>query len=240
MADHPVIRAVGLHQHLPGPFPAPSAAGQLQHQLQAFFGSAHIRPVQLTISRQHRRQGHARQIHALGQHLRAHQHIGFAGRKLLQQPLMAIASAGGVAVKAQQPHPFELLLEGVHHPLGASAKRFEGRGAAMAAAVIDLLAVITPMAAQPAIAAAVAMHRQRHIAVGTHHHFTAAAAAQKGAVTAARHQHHRLLLPLRQLHQPVQQGAAQQAPVAAGQLLAHVHHMHWRQGAGGDAIAQLQ
>ena len=60
MADHAVIRAVGLHQHLAGPFPAASAAGQLQHQLQAFLGSAHIGPVQLAISRQHRRQGDAR------------------------------------------------------------------------------------------------------------------------------------------------------------------------------------
>ena len=72
---------------------------------------------------------------------------------------MAVATAGGVAVKAQQPHSFELLLEGVHHPLGASAKGFEGRGSAMAASIADLLAVITPMAAQPAIAAAVAVHR---------------------------------------------------------------------------------
>jgi len=38
MADHPVLWAVGLHQHLAGPFTPPGTPRQLQEQLQALLG----------------------------------------------------------------------------------------------------------------------------------------------------------------------------------------------------------
>ena len=78
---------------------------------------------------------------------------------------MSIATAGAVAIKSQQPQAFQFLLEAVHDPLGAGSKGFECGGAAVTAALVDLFAVITPVTAQPAVAIAAAVNRERDIAV---------------------------------------------------------------------------
>ena len=110
----------------------------------------------------------------------------------------------------------------------------------MAAALSRLLAVVTPVAAQPFPPAGLTVHREGHIAVGTEHRLAAAPAAQKGSVAPPRHQHHALFPPLRQLAQALQQGPTNQASVTLGQFMAHVHQAHRRQGAPGDPLRQLQ
>ena len=84
------------------------------------------------------------------------------------------------------------------------------------------------------------MHRERHIAVGTQNRLAAAPAAQEGSVAPPGDQHHPLFSPFRQLAKALHQGAADQATVALGQFVAHVHHAHRRQGAPGDPLRQLQ
>ena len=147
--DHRMLRAVGLHQHLARPFPPPGAAGELQQQLQALLGGTQIGAVQQTVGGQHRRQRHPGQIHALGQHLGADQHVRLPGGEALEQTAVAIPAPGGVPVEADQAQTLQLPRQLLHHPLGAGAEGLEGGGAAVAAAVVHLLAVVAPVAAQP-------------------------------------------------------------------------------------------
>jgi hypothetical protein len=114
--------------------------------------------VQETIGGQHDRQGHLGQIHPLGEHLGAHQDISLAGGEAFEQAAMAIPSPGGVMVKTQQPQVREFAGQLFHHPLGSRPERLEGGGAAMAAAVGPLLAVVAPMAAQPFVSIPAAVH----------------------------------------------------------------------------------
>ena len=237
MANHRMVRAVGLHQHLPGPFAPAGPAGELEQQLQALLARPQIRAMHQAIGRQHRRQGHPGQVHPLRQHLGTHQHIRLARGEALQQMAMAIPAAGGVLVEAQCPQPFQLRLQLFLHPLGAGPERFEGAGAAVSAALADRLAVVAPVAAQPFLAAAT-VHRQRDVAVRAEHRLAATAAAQKGAIAAAGHQHHRLLAPFPQGCQPIHQRPADQAPVPFGQFQAHVHHPYRRQRPPADPLRQ--
>ena len=71
---------------------------------------------------------------------------------------MAVAAPGGVTVKAQQSQPFKLGCQRLHHPLCARAKRLEGSGATVAAAIAHLGAVVAPVAAQPFLAPFGAVH----------------------------------------------------------------------------------
>ena len=158
----------------------------------------------------------------------------------MQKPAMALPPPGCVPVETQQAQPLQLGGQLLHHPLGPSPKGFERRGAAVLAAVADVSAEITPVAAQPLALLAVAVNRQGHVAVGAHHHLTATAAAQEGPITPPRHQDHSLLLLLLQQLQPSHQGAADQAPVPVGQLVAHVDHPHRRQGAGPNPFREAQ
>ena len=84
MAQHRMLRAIGLHQHLSRPLPPSGPARQLQQELQALLAGAQIGSVQQTIGRQHGGQGHPRQIHPLGEHLRAHEHIGLPRGEALE------------------------------------------------------------------------------------------------------------------------------------------------------------
>jgi hypothetical protein len=212
----------------------------LQQQLQALFTSPQIGPVQEAIGRQHGRQGDGGQIHPLGEHLGADQHIGLAGSEALQQAAVAIAAPGGVAVKAQQAQAFELLLELLHHPLGAGTEGFRSTRTAVGAALRDGGAMVTPMAAQPLGTIAAAMDRERHIAIRTQHHLAAAAATEKAAVAAPGHQQHRLLAPLGQAAEALHQRPADQAAMAVLELEAHVHQPHWRQGPAADPLRKAE
>jgi hypothetical protein len=151
---------------------------------------------------------------------------------------VAVAAPGGVTVKAQQAQPFKLSCQLLHHPLGARAEGFEGRGATVAAAITQLGAVVAPVAAQPLLASLGAVHGEGHIAMGAEHRFAAAAAAQESSVAAAGHQHHGLLALLLQLLEPPHQGPADQAAVAVRELVAHVDHPYGRQGPRTNPLRQ--
>ena len=228
MLNHRVLWGVGLHQHLPRSLTSPGTARQLQQQLQGLLSCAEIGAVQKPIRREHRRQGDPRQIHALGQHLRADQDVGLSGSETVQQASMAIPPPGGIAVKAEQTKAFELLREQFQHLLRPGPKRLEGRGTTVTATVLQVFTMVTPVATQPLTPGLAAVNGERHIAVGAHHHLAATAAAQKGAVSPTRHQNHGLFALLRQRRKTIHQGATDQTLVSFGQLMAHVDHMHRR------------
>ena len=117
----------------------------------------------------------------------------------IEQAAVAVAAPGGVTVKAQQAQPFKLGCQLLHHPLGARAEGFEGRGAAVAAAIAQLGAVVAPVAAQPFLAPFGAVHGEGHVAVGAEHRFAAAATAQECSIAPSGHQHHCLFALLLQL-----------------------------------------
>ena len=226
--NHRMLWGVGLHQHLPRSLTSPGTARQLQQQLQGLLSCAEIGAVQKPIRREHCRQGDPRQIHALGQHLRADQDVGLSGSETVQQASMAIPPPGGIAVKAEQTKAFELLREQFQHLLRPGPKRLEGRGTTVTATVLQVFTMVTPVATQPLTPGLAAVNGERHIAVGAHHHLAATAAAQKGAVSPTRHQNHGLFALLRQRRKTIHQGATDQTLVSFGQLMAHVDHMHRR------------
>ena len=192
--------------------------------------------MQQAIGGQDRRQRDPGQIHALGQHLGSHQHIRLPGGKAVEQSPVSLPAPGGVAVKAQQPQAFKFARQLLHHPLGAGAKRLEGRGSTVLAAVVDGCTEVTPVTAQPLLFPAVAVHGEGHVAMGAHHRLAAAAAAQKCPVPPPRHQDHGLVPLGLELLQPAHQGAADQASVAFRQFMAHVDHPNCRQGARTNAL----
>ena len=153
--------------------------------------------MQQAIGCQHRRQRHLGKVHALGQHLGTDQDVRLAGGEAIQQAAMPITAAGGVAVEAKQPQPIQFPSEQLHDLLGPSTEGLEGSGSAMGAAVADLIAVITPVTAQPLTTAGAAVDGERHITVRAHHHLPTATAPQKGAVAPSRHQDHGLFPLLR-------------------------------------------
>ena len=194
--------------------------------------------MQQTISGEHRREGHPGQIHSLGEHLRSNQHVCLTGSEPIQQATMTVATSGGISIKPQQAQVLQLLRQLFHHPLGTGAEGLESSGAAMVATGPNLIAVITPVTAQPLTSTTPAMDGQGHVAMRTHHHFPAASTAKKRAVTATGHQHNRLLTLLRQRRQTLHQGTTDQTTMTLSQFMAHVDHMNRRQGLLGDALGQ--
>ena len=223
-----MLRGIGLHQHLSRSLAPPGTARQLQQQLQRLLARAEIGAMQKPIGREHRREGDPRQIHTLGQHLRANQDVCLPGGKAVQKASMPITPPRGIPIEAEQAQAFKLLGEQFQHLLRPGTKGFERRGTTVTATVLQVLTVITPMASQPLASPLAPMDSERHIAMGTHHHLTATAAAQKRAVSPARHQDHRLFALLRQGRKSIHQSAAHQALVTFSQLMAHINHMHWR------------
>ena len=161
--------------------------------------------------------------------------------KLLQDAPVAVLAPGGVVVVAQEAQARELLLQQLHHPLGADPEGFERRGAAVVAAILQRLPVVAPMAAQnvlPGAGTVTTMHRKGQRTVGTHHRFPATAAIQKRAVSPTRHKHHSLLTAITDGLQPVPQGPADGCALPLSQLLSHVHHPNRGELATGHPLLE--
>ena len=92
MPNHRMIRVVGLNQNLPRALTAAGTTGQLKEQLHGLLGGPQIRSMQQTVGCKHRRQGDTRQIHALGKHLGADQHIRLPAGETIQKAAMAVAT----------------------------------------------------------------------------------------------------------------------------------------------------
>ena len=81
--NHRMLRGVRLDKHLSRSLAPASSARQLQQQLQCLLTCAEVGAMQKPIRCEHRRQGDPRQIHTLGQHLRANQDIRLPGGKAI-------------------------------------------------------------------------------------------------------------------------------------------------------------
>ena len=125
MPNHGMVRAVSLHQHLAWLLRTAGTASELQQQLQTLFTRPEVRAMKKAIRRQNSSQRHTGKIHALGQHLRSHQHISLAVGESVQQAPVPISPAGGVAIKSHQAQVTQLGRQPLHHPLRPGPKGLE-------------------------------------------------------------------------------------------------------------------
>ena len=80
-----MMRRVGLDQHASHPLAASRAARHLGQQLKGALRGAKVGQVERQIGEHHADQRHARQVEALGDHLRADHHVDLAAAQALDQ-----------------------------------------------------------------------------------------------------------------------------------------------------------
>ena len=145
---------------------------------------------------------------------------------------MRIALAGGIDIHA---HGFDMGEQLVHfllHALGTAAKEADILAAALRADLRRLLHVAAHVAAQllRPVFALLAVERHADIALLALDHITAFAAGNKSVVAATVEEEHGLLAVFQTFGQFLNQQAAENGPVAAVQLLAHIHNGDFRHG----------
>ena len=95
-----MLGMIRLHQHAAGKLAAAGSAGDLGQKLEHALGGTEIGQAERGVSADNADQGHAVDVVALGDHLRAHQQVDLAGVKAGQQSFHVAAAADGVAIHA--------------------------------------------------------------------------------------------------------------------------------------------
>ena len=151
------------------------ATGDLGEQLEGAFGGAEVRQLQREVGVDDAHQGHAREVEALGDHLRAEEHVIFTGTEIGEDLTEEVLLAHGIGVDAGHAGAREKLGDGLLDllgpvtlpaDLGGTAARTEHRGA---------LLVIAEVAAGGVVGT---VERQRDAATLALHGFTAVRADQ--------------------------------------------------------------
>ena len=138
-----------LNQHLARPFSATCPTRYLSQLLIEPLCSSEINAVEPAVRIQNTNQSHGRKIVPLGDQLSTHQNI--------DRPLTYSGQIGSkiscitrvVTIKAQNPHPWQHLLQGIFDPLRSFPDRVQRRLAAFWALLGRIARSPTMMAAQP-------------------------------------------------------------------------------------------
>ena len=146
--DNVMLRLEGLKDHLPAQAAAPGPPGHLGEHLEGALGGAQVGQAEAHIGQHHAHQGHQRQIQALGDHLRAHQHVGALAGKLVQDQVMGAFLASGFIIPAQGAGLREERLHLGLNLLGAGAVMADARPFAGRAGFGRLALVAAVMAGQ--------------------------------------------------------------------------------------------
>jgi hypothetical protein len=144
-----ILRMSSLNQHLARTISATCPARYLGQLLIEALCSSEINAVEPAIRIQNTDQGYGRKIVPLGDQLSAHQNIN--------RPLTDSGQIGSkiscitrvVTIKAQNPHPWQHLLQGIFDPLRSFPDRVQRRLAAFWALLGQIPRNPTMMAAQP-------------------------------------------------------------------------------------------
>ena len=126
---------------------AARAAGDLGEELEGAFGGAEVRQLQREIGVDDAHQRHAREVEALGDHLRAEEHVVSAGAEIREHLPEEVLLAHRVGVDAGHAGAGEELSDGLLDLLGAVALPADLRGAAARAEHRGALLVVAQVAA---------------------------------------------------------------------------------------------
>ena len=221
-----MIGAERLHEHAPAVLAAPGAAGHLRHQLKRALGGAEVGQVQGRVGIDHAHQRDTRKIEPLGDHLRAQQDIDLAVAKRRQGLLVAAGSLHRVGVHAQHAGigkagaHFGLQLLRPHAAVANAAEIAFGachRGRDFVVAIVAQRHV------------ALAMVRQREIAMRAADHIAAGRALDvRGKAAAIQQQNHLAAVFQRSVDGLVQLSADGAARAAILKLVAQIDRAHRR------------
>ena len=233
-----VVGMAALHQHPPGAVLAAAAAGHLQQQLGGLLRPAKVGAQETGVHIGDHRQAQAREMVALGEHLRAHQHRRLALLNLRQLGVQAALAAGGVAVDAHHRRAafdlLALLFQQRFQFFRAGAGVGKVGGTAIAAAPWYPVLVAAVVAAQLLFAAV-----PGHQAVAARAFvLPAAVPAQNHRGEAAPVEEHQRLLAARQGVADRLEGGGQQRPVRGG--VAGVEQFDGRRARVAGAAHQAQ
>ena len=245
-----VLRVPGLHPHLAGAAAlrghvlrvAAGAAGGLHQQGEEPLGRAEVAGKERPVGLHRRHQRDAAEVVALGDHLRAHQHVHLARMHLGQLLFERALGAGGVGVDAGHARGAalggdhvaqqrgELLFELLRAPADGRDVRVAAGGAGKGHALRPAAVV----AAQRAVDLVEHLVRAAVRAVALPAAF---GAVQHGREAAPVQQHQALLAALHPLGDGGDQGRREHG---APGLLGQVHQPHAGQGARADAAGHGQ
>ena len=116
-----VFRAIGLDQGAAGPFGAPGAACDLAEELIGPLPGAKVSAFHAAVGIDHANQGEVREIVALGDDLRADQHIDFACSHAVDNAACLFAGPGGVGGENFHPRLRQQHADFFGHALHAGA-----------------------------------------------------------------------------------------------------------------------
>ena len=95
------VRLECLHDGAPRLRAAPTAPGDLTHQLKGPLCCSEVRQVECGIRIDHAHQANAWKVQSLGNHLRAHQEPHFAGTEAPQSIMKIVGVLHGICINAQ-------------------------------------------------------------------------------------------------------------------------------------------
>ena len=227
-------RLEALHDDHALEVPAAGATGDLGEQLEGALGGAEIRQLQRKVGVDDADEGHAREVEALGDHLRAEEHVVFTGAEVRQDLSEQVLLAHGVRVDAGHAGTREELGDGLLDllgtvtlpaDLGRPAARAEHRGTLLMVAQMAAGGVVGPV------------QRQGDTAALALHGFAAIRTDQRARVTATIQEEDRLLAPFEARADAVGQLAGEDVLALRVQdLAAHVHDPESRHRAVVDAL----
>jgi hypothetical protein len=232
---------VGLHDDAARELAAASASGDLRDELEGALRGAEIRQVERAVGVDDADQRDAREVEALGDHLRADQHVDLAAPEGLERVLVVLAPPHRVRIHAPHARAWEEGRELELDALRARAQRPQPRRSAARARARQ----------RALLAAGVAHHAadapvpgERDVAARAAHRRAAGLAPQHGREAAPILEQDRLLAALERAAEQVGQTLAEDAAAAARAALdAQVEHLdreaararsRARAGAGGD------
>ena len=140
------------------------AAGDLGEQLKGTFGGAEIRQLQRKIGVDDAHQRHPREVEALGDHLRAEEHVIFARAEVREDLPEEVLLAHGIRIDAGHAGAGEELGDGLLDLLGTVTLPADLRGATTRAEHRGAFLMVTQVAAGGVVGA---MERQRNTATLT-------------------------------------------------------------------------
>ena len=197
---------------MPGQTAASGAARHLREQLKGALRGAEIGHAEADIGGHHAHQRHVRNIVALGDHLRAHQHVVIALAEVVEDGLVLPLAGHRVAIEARDARGREGAVQLLFHALAADAQKVNMLALALRALAGHLLGIAAVVAEQAPVALVISQGQR---AVDALHALAAGAAGHEAGEAAPVEQHDGLLAALHALRRGPRSACARTCPACA-------------------------